>query len=72
MEEIEEGGEVVVPEFGGPEALVLLVDGEDLARSGIAGGFGEFEMGFWRGIWGNAGLWGLEEEEEEGERGNGD
>ena len=46
MEELDEGGDLFLPIFGGPEALVLLVDGNELARSGIAGGFGESEMGF--------------------------
>lgn len=35
-----------MPVIGGPEALVLLGDGDELAGEGIAGGFGEFEMGF--------------------------
>lgn len=46
MEEVNEGRELLLPVVGGPETLVLLVNGDELARSGITGGFGEFEMGF--------------------------
>ena len=60
------------PGLGGPKATVLLVDGEELAWRGVAGGLGEFEVGFGRRVLGYAGLWGLKEEEEEGEAGYGD
>lgn len=71
-EEAGEGRYLGFPCLGGPKATVLLVDGEELAWRRVAGGLWEFEVGFGRRALGYAGLWGLEEEEEEGEGGYGD
>lgn len=58
--------EFVVPVAGGPETVVFLVGGEVRAGGGeVAGGFGEAEVGFGWGFWGDAGVWGSEEEREE-------
>lgn len=73
----EEGGEGLdgfEPFVGGPEAVVFLGEGGARAVGVVAGGFwvwavcvGASEVGE-----GYAGLWGLEEEGEEGECGDGD
>lgn len=66
------GEDLAAEGAGGPEALVLLVEGEELAAGGgVAGGPGEAVAGGGGG--GEAGLRGRpEEEEEEGEGGDGD
>ena len=45
MEEREEETDLVEPVLGGPELLVLLVDGVERAIREIAGGFWEFVVG---------------------------
>lgn len=62
LEEVDVGFDLVLPGPGGPEALVLLLDGDDLARGGVAGGSGESVVGFCWGIRWDAGLRGFEEE----------
>lgn len=65
--EVGEGLDFVLPGLGGPEPFVLLVQREELARRGVAGGFGKAEMGLWGRIWCDAGVWSFEQEEDEGD-----
>ncbi|RXH89925.1 hypothetical protein DVH24_032282 [Malus domestica] len=65
--EVGEGVDLVLPGLGGPEALVLLVEREDDARRGVAGGFGEAEVGLRGRVRRDAGVGGFEEEEDEGD-----
>lgn len=67
FEEFHVGVNFLLPFFGGPEAFVLLVDGNMDARGVVTGGFGKSEVGFGGCVWGNTGFWGLEEEKEKGE-----
>ncbi|KAM1385276.1 hypothetical protein ACFX15_031002 [Malus domestica] len=60
-------GCLVLPGLGGPEAVVLLVEMEDQARRGVAGGFGEANVGFGGRTWCDAGVGGFEKEEDEGD-----
>lgn len=72
------------PGFGGPEAVVLLWDRDELTVEDVAGGLGEAEevggfavMVLGGGAWGgrrmgDAGVGGVEEEEEESKSGDGD
>lgn len=71
LEKGDVGFDFVTPGLGGPQALVLLLDGEKLTRRGVAGGSGESEVGFgWGTVW-DAGFRGLEEEYDKNQCGHG-
>ena len=67
VEEEGEGTDVIAPRGGGPEALVLLVERDVVTGSVVAGVPGEAELRLWGGIGCDAGVGGLEEEDDEGE-----
>lgn len=65
------GFDFVMPRPGGPHALVLLLDCEDLTGRGVAGRSGKSVMGFGRGTVWDAGFRGLEEECDQNQGGYG-
>lgn len=67
LKEVDVGFDFVLPGPGGPEALVLLLDGDEHARRGVAGRSGELVLGFGGGTRWDAGFRGFEEEYDEGE-----
>lgn len=67
LKEVDVGFDFVLPGPGGPEALVLLLDGDEHARRGVAGRSGESVVGFGGGTRWDAGFRGFEEEYDEGQ-----